>query len=198
MGIVGASGSGKTTLVKLIIGSEKPWSGCIFRNNITNSLAVVHPQPVLFQGSIIDNITLWNHSISLEQIVQAAKLSCIHDLINTRLGKYHATLGQEGNNFSIGEQQQIEIARALIDHPTVLILDEATACLDPLTERKIWENMLKVQSTGIIITHQASLLKDCHEIIVLEKGKIIERGPHNIMAHSAIYQNLVVENPSYG
>ncbi len=208
LGIVGSSGSGKSTLVKLIIGSEKPWSGRILFDNcpceqipkriLTNSLAVVHPQPFLFQESIIDNITLWDQSIGLERVVQAAKLTYIHDYINTRLGKYHAAVGQLGNNFSTGEQQQIEIARALINHPVVLILDEATACLDPLTESKIWENIHQIQNTGIIISHQDSLLKMCHEIIILEKGRIIERGSHANVAHLTVYKNLVAENSGYG
>jgi ABC-type bacteriocin/lantibiotic exporter with double-glycine peptidase domain len=195
LGIVGASGSGKTTLIKLIIGSEKPWSGRILMEGIlVNSLAVVYHQPFLFQESVIDNITMRDHSISLERVIQAAKLSCIHDHINTRAEKYHTVLDQQGNNFSVGEQQQIDIARALINNPAVLILDEATACLDPLTERKIWENIRQLFTTGIIVTNQSSLLKNCNEIIILEKGKIIERGHYANLADLSIYKEIAAED----
>ncbi|MHB8127908.1 MAG: NHLP family bacteriocin export ABC transporter peptidase/permease/ATPase subunit [Mobilitalea sp.] len=186
--IVGASGSGKSTVSKLIAGLFHPWSGEILFDGVNiehireevlcSSVAMVSQELVFFPGTILENITLGDDTISDSQVINAAKDACIHDVITARREGYEHLLSEGGRNFSGGQLQRIEIARTLAKNPTVMILDEATSALDPLTELNIINNIKRRGCTLIIIAHRLSTIRNCDEIIVLDNGAIIQRGTH--------------------
>ncbi|MCR5108033.1 MAG: ATP-binding cassette domain-containing protein, partial [Lachnospiraceae bacterium] len=160
-----------------------------------SSVAMVTQTIALFDGSIYDNISTWNKTIKQEDIVRAAKDACIHEEITLKPGAYDYELRENGSNISGGQRQRLEIAKALATNPTILILDEATSALDTSTEKKILDNIKRRHCSCVIVAQRLSTIRDCDEIIVMERGRIRERGTHEqLMNKNGIYRKLVSES----
>lgn len=200
--LVGRTGAGKSSIANLISGQYTPWKGQILFDNISAldispsvialSRATVNQNAYLFEGSVRDNIAMWNSALDDADIIRAAKDACIHNEISARPGGYESPVAEAGANFSGGQVQRLEIAKALAVNPSLLILDEATSALDSSQEKQIDENLRRRGVTCLIIAHRLSTIRDCDEIIVLDEGRIVERGVHHdLYAQNGLYTQLV-------
>ena len=201
---VGASGCGKSTVSKMVSGLYRPWSGQILVDDIpiekvpravlNASIATVSQNIVLFSGTVRENLTMWNDAIPEEDIVKAAKDACIHDFIMQQKEGYDLRLSEGAGNLSGGQRQRLEIARALASKPSILIMDEATSALDPITEKKVLDNIAERGCTCVIVAHRLSAIRDCNQIIVMDNGKIVQRGTHESLRDVDGYYRRLVDD----
>jgi ABC-type bacteriocin/lantibiotic exporter with double-glycine peptidase domain len=202
--IVGASGSGKSTLVRLIAGLHEPWSGTVLvdgrhrheiqRRVLSNSIAMVDQRIALFAGTVRDNLTLWDDAVPDEAVTRAAMDAQIHDDIVSRAGAYTSAMEDGGVNWSGGQRQRLEIARALVRDPSMLLLDEATSALDADTEAAVESALRRRGCTTVIVAHRLSTVRDADWIVVLDKGKVVEQGTHDeLLGNGGHYAELVRE-----
>lgn len=200
--ITGGSGSGKSTAAKIIAGLYSENGGNVTFNGAArreidhyyfySKVASVSQSIRLFEGTVLDNITMWDETIPYDDVVAAAKAACIHEDIIRRRNGYREHVSENGSNFSGGQRQRIELARALVKKPSVLILDEATSALDADTEERVMNNIKALGITLIIVAHRLSAIMDSDEILVMDKGSIIERGTHDeLMKINGAYSALV-------
>ncbi|MET9123897.1 NHLP family bacteriocin export ABC transporter peptidase/permease/ATPase subunit [Streptomyces sp. NPDC004528] len=202
--LVGGSGSGKSTVSRLISGLYTPWEGTIRidgqrledipRGALAASVSFVDQDVFLFEGTVRDNVALWDPSIPDEAVVTALQDAALYDIVVRRPGGIHSRVEQDGRNFSGGQRQRLEIARALVRRPSILVLDEVTSALDAETEQTVIDNLRKRGCACVVIAHRLSTVRDSDEIVVLQHGTIVERGRHDaLVAAGGPYAELVRE-----
>ncbi len=200
--LVGSSGCGKSTLAKLLTGLYKPWSGEILfdgvdrsqidRSRFTGSVAMVNQDVTLFEDTIAENIRMWDDTIEDFEVVLAARDASMHSEITEKEDGYNHVLLENGKDLSGGQRQRLEIARVLAQDPTIIIMDEATSALDARTEADVVRSIHERGITCIVVAHRLSTIRDCDEILVLENGKVVERGTHKeLYAMNGYYTRLV-------
>ena len=186
--LVGGSGSGKSTVSRLISGLYPPWEGVIRidgqragghpARRAAASVSFVDQDVFLFEGTVRDNVALWDPSIPDEAVSAALRDAAVHDVVARRPGGIRSRVEQDGRNFSGGQRQRLEIARALVRRPSVLVLDEVTSALDAETEQVIIDNLRRRGCACVVIAHRLSTVRDSDEIVVLDRGRVVERGRH--------------------
>lgn len=201
---VGASGCGKSTISKVVSGLYSPWEGELLfdgipiqeiPNEVLNaSVSTVSQNITLFSGTIRDNLTMWNSKIPEADMIAAAKDACIHDVISQKPGAYDFQLTEGAANLSGGQRQRLEIARALATNPSVLIMDEATSALDPIVEKEIMDNIKRRGCTCVIVAHRLSAIRDCDQIIVMSRGKIVQQGSHEELSQTEGHYRKFIQN----
>jgi len=200
--LVGPSGCGKSTVLSLVSGLYEPWEGevlfdgkprkSIDRMTFVNSVSVVNQDVTLFEGTIADNVKMWDESIEDFAMVLACNDAQIHHEIMERPGAYQGAVAERGKNFSGGQRQRIEIATALAKEPTILLMDEGTSALDPKTEAKVMQHLYDTGMTLIIIAHRLETISQCEQIYVIEHGHIIQHGTHDELRQmDGLYSNLL-------
>ena len=200
--LVGTSGCGKSTLLSLMTGLYEPWEGEILydgkprqtidRMAFVNSVSVINQDVTLFEGTIADNVKMWDESIEDFAMVLACNDAQIHEEIMERPGAYQGIVSDRGKNFSGGQRQRIEIATALAKEPTILLMDEGTSALDPETESKVMAHLYDQGMTLVMIAHRLDTIRQCDRIFVIEQGRVIQQGTHEELAQmDGVYRNLL-------
>ena len=200
--LVGPSGCGKSTMLSLVSGLYEPWEGEVLfdgkprkkidRMTFVNSVSVVNQDVTLFEGTIADNVKMWDESIEDFAMVLACNDAQIHQEIMERPGAYQGIVTERGKNFSGGQRQRIEIATALAKEPTILLMDEGTSALDPKTEAQVMKHIYDVGITLIMIAHRLETIAQCNQIYVIEHGRITQHGTHDeLRQQDGLYRNLL-------
>jgi ABC-type bacteriocin/lantibiotic exporter with double-glycine peptidase domain len=200
--LVGPSGSGKSTIARLLTGQLEPWAGTIridgvprallSRTSLAASVTYVAQEVTLLEGSVTDNITMFDPDITAESVVRAAADAGLLDEIVARPGGLGSHVDVGGRNLSGGQRQRLAIARALATNPAVLILDEATSALDPIVEATVEANIRARGCTCVVVAHRLSTVRDADEIVVLDAGRVVQRGTHDaLVAVDGLYKDLV-------